>query len=86
MPRPSRPRELEQVAVPDEVRLDIGRGVLEAVAHPGLRPEVDDVVEVIVFGESRERLRVRKVQRLEAEAVAELSARLSSRARFSDGS
>ena len=45
VPRLPCPRELEHVAVPDEVRLDVGGRVLEAVADAGLRAEMDDAVD-----------------------------------------
>ena len=42
MPRPPLPRELEHVAMPDQIGLDVGAGILDAVANAGLGAEVDD--------------------------------------------
>ena len=41
--------------MPDEVRLHIGRGILEAVADARLRPEMDDAVDVHRLGEAVQR-------------------------------
>src|SRR5881398_1522824 len=71
VPGPDRPREFEHVAMPDEVRLNVRLRVLDAVANARLRPEVDDAVERVGAGERLERLRVRKIHSLEAEAFAE---------------
>ena len=57
----------------DEVRLDVGARVLEAVADAGLRAEMDDPVDVDAVGERLQRGGVGEVDPLEAEAVAELA-------------
>src|SRR5574338_565926 len=67
-----RGRQLEHVAMADEVRLNIGLRVLEAVADPRLRAEVDDAVEVLCIGEPREGGRIGEVDALEGEGVAEV--------------
>ena len=46
-------RQLQHVAVADEVGLDIGLRVLEAVADARLRPEMDDAVDVDCCRRSR---------------------------------
>ena len=56
----------------DEVRLDVGAGILEAVANARLRPEVDDAVELDAVGHALERLRIGKIGPLEPKTVAEL--------------
>ena len=72
MPRPPLPGELEHVAMADEVRLDIGGRVLDAVAHAGLRAEVDDAVEPVGVGQRFQRVGIGEVDPLEAEALAEM--------------
>ena len=56
----------------DEVRLDVGAGVLEAVADSCLSAEVDDPVDVEAVGHPLQRGGVGKVDPLEAEAVVVL--------------
>ena len=46
VPRLPRPGELEHVAVADEIGLDVGARVFEAVANAGLGAEVDDPVDL----------------------------------------
>ena len=46
MARSATPGELQHVAVPDQVRLEIGGGILETVANACLRAEVNDAIEV----------------------------------------
>jgi len=72
MPRAPLPRELKHVHVPDEVGAHIGAGVVDAVAYPGLRPEVDDPVEVAAIGQAGELVGLGEVDLAEAEAVAEI--------------
>ena len=64
--------ELEHVAVANEVGAHIGLGVFEAVAHPGLRTEMDDSLDFYRVGETGERLRIGKIDPFEAKAIAEL--------------
>ena len=64
------PREFEEVHLPDEVRLDIGVRVLERIAHPGLRTEMDDPVEFQRGERGVERMAVGEVELLEGEAIA----------------
>ena len=59
--------------MPDEVGADIGRGVLDAVAHAGLRPEVDDAVESVGVGQALQRVGVGEIDPLEAEPLAEIA-------------
>ena len=73
MPRPDCARELEHVAMADEVRLHIGLRVLDAVADAGLRAEMDDAFESIGVGKPLKRFGVREIDAFEAEAVAVLA-------------
>src|SRR5689334_425134 len=66
-------RELEHVAMPDEVRSNVSLRVLDAVAHACLGPEVDDVVESVGASEPLQRLGIREVDALEPEAIAVLA-------------
>ena len=43
----ARPRQLENVEVPDQVRLDIGARILDRVANTGLRAEMNDAIELL---------------------------------------
>jgi hypothetical protein len=70
--RPPLPGEFEHVAMPDQVRLHVGRRVFEAVADPGLCAEVDDGVEFNAVGGAPQRLNVGKIDALEAEPVGEV--------------
>jgi hypothetical protein len=67
------PRELEQVAMPDEVRLNISFRVLDAVADSGLRAEVNDAVKRVRLGQALERNWVGKIHALETKTVAVLA-------------
>src|SRR4029079_8326734 len=70
------PRQLEHVAMADQVRLDVGHGILEAVADAGLRSEVDNAFDLDRVGEGLERVGVGEVDLLEPEAIAELLLKL----------
>ena len=72
MPGPPMTRQLQHVAMADQVRLDIGHRVFEAVAHPGLRAEVDDPVDLDRVRKRLERIGVGEVDTFEANAIAEL--------------
>src|SRR5690348_120180 len=63
------PGELEHVAMPDEVRMNISFRVFDAVADSGLRAEVNDAVEGVSVGQALERICVGKVHALEMKAV-----------------
>src|SRR5438270_11581130 len=65
-------RELEHVAMADQVGSNISARVLEAVADARLCAEVDDAVDLDRVGEALERLGVGEVDLLEPEAIAEL--------------
>ena len=56
MPRLPCPRQLQHVGVADEVRLDVGCRVLQAVADAGLRSEMDDAVDVDFVGRAPEQV------------------------------
>ena len=70
------PRELEHVGVADQVRLDIGIGILETVANPGLRSEMDDRIDFNAVGEPLQLVVVGKVDPLEPEAIVELAGKI----------
>src|SRR5256885_1588437 len=70
------PRQVEHVAMPDEVRLHVGLRIFEAVANARLRAQVDDPVDLDRVGEGLERFGVGEVEVLEPEAVAELLLKL----------
>ena len=72
MPHLAVARELEHVAMADQVRLDVGARVFEAVADAGLGAQVDDAGDVERICERFERIGVREIEALEAVAVAEL--------------
>src|SRR6185369_14487523 len=72
MPRLPMTRDLQQVAMADQVRLNVGHRIFEAVADAGLRPEVNDTVDVDRVGECLQRIGIREIQTLEPEAIAEL--------------
>ncbi len=72
MPRLPVPRQFEHVAMADEVRPDVRLRIFEAVTHPGLRPEVDDAVDVDAARGAFQCFGVGEIDALEAELVAEL--------------
>src|SRR5690242_20560631 len=63
--------------MPNEVGPHVGVGVLEAVAHTGLRTEVYNPVDIDAAGEVVKRLVVREIDLLEPEAIAELLLKVS---------
>ena len=66
-----------------QVRLEIGAGVLEAVANAGLRAEMDDAVEITTAAESLKRRGVGKIEpRRRRNRSPKSDARRSSRACF----
>src|SRR5215210_4172786 len=72
MARTNRPRELEQVAMADQVRLHVRARIFEAVADPGLGAQMDDPVEFARRGEALELVGAGEVDSLETKAVAEV--------------
>ena len=66
--------ELDQIAVTDQVRLDVGRWIFHAVADAGLGPEMDNPVEPCIVQRRIERGEVCEVDPLEEEGVAKMLA------------
>src|ERR671912_2685507 len=73
MARPAPTGELQQVAVADEIRLEVGAGVLEAVADACLGAQVNDTIEVRRAAESFQRASIREIDPLETEPIAEVA-------------
>src|SRR5688572_1708282 len=67
MARRSTPAALEHVGEANEVRLDVGARVLERVAHPGLRGEMEHALGALFFEKLLERIGVRDVQFVKSE-------------------
>src|SRR5215213_8966618 len=72
MARPAGTGKLQHVAVADEVRLEVGAGVLEAVADACLCPEVNDTIEVGGAAQPVQGARIREIDPLETETIAEV--------------
>ena len=68
---PALASELEYVGVADQVRLDVGAGILEAVANACLCPKMHDRIDPDRVGELPQRLCVGKIELLETETIVE---------------
>ncbi len=66
------PRQLEHVAVPDEIGLNVSFRVLDAIPDARLGSEVNDGVEAVRVGQSLQRLSIREIHSLELETIAVL--------------
>ena len=62
-----RPREFENIGVSNKIRADIGGRIVEAVAHPRLCPQMYDPVDRRVSQRGAKRIRIGKVEPMEAE-------------------
>src|SRR5438105_15384603 len=58
--------------MPDEVGLDVGLRVFQAVADASLRAEVDDTVDLERIGDALQRLSVGEIHAFETNAIAKL--------------
>ena len=72
MPDRGVPRQLEHVAVPDEIGLNVSFRVLDAIPDARLGSEVNDGVEAVRVGQSLQRLSIREIHSLELETIAVL--------------
>src|SRR6476659_4966010 len=59
--------------MPDQIRLNIGARILQAVADARLRAEVDDAVKLDPVRDALQRLCVGEIDLLETEAITELA-------------
>src|SRR5215217_6142960 len=75
MMRPTVPGQLEQVAVTDEVRLNVGLRVFEAVANARLRAEMNDRVQLEAVRKRLQLPGVCKIDALEVKTVGEVAAK-----------
>ena len=66
----------------NEVGLDVSGGVLDAVADPGLRPKMDDTIEIDLVGEGLECIGVSEIEPLEPEAISEVVIELTQASLF----
>ena len=80
------PRELEHVGMADQVGLDVGAGIFEAVADAGLRAQMDDAVDVDLSAARFSPSASAKSVCSKRKRSPKSRARLSSRACFSEGS
>ena len=62
--------ELEHVEMAGEVGRDIGARIVDRIADPGLRAEMDDAVELGAAERRVERLVIREIDLREAECAA----------------
>ena len=73
MARTAAAGELQHVAVADQVRLEVGAGILEAVANAGLSPEVNDPIEVGRAAQLVQGAGIREIDPFEPETIAEIA-------------
>ena len=73
MRRPNPPRQLEHVAVADQVRLDIGRWIDERIANARLGAEMHDLGDPMAPLQVVERFGVGKVHDLEPKVLPEVA-------------
>jgi len=65
-------RDFEQVEVADQVGLDIGMGVLDRIAYPGLGTQVNHAADLLPSQRGVERSHVGKVDLVKGEAIRRL--------------
>ena len=75
---------LQDVEEPNEVTVDVGLGILDGVAHAGLRSEVDHDIEAILGKQVLDERRVAQVTAHEGEAVILVGIRQHAQANLLD--